>query len=120
MCDIQILKICKDLKTDRTSLNDYFKSLKDEDGYTTLKDQHYNSYNNFPALGRKETNKTLDTETTDPEEQATDDDDDDDDESDKTGELVDPKEKTHIEEITLSDPKESAETSLAEPPLKLT
>ena len=105
-------KICKALNTDRTSMNDYIKSLKDEDGYTSLRDQHYNSYNNCPALGRKETNKTLDPETTDLEDQAIDDDNDD--ESDKTGESVDPNEKTQVEETTLPDPEKSAETSLEE------
>ena len=80
-----------------------------EEGYTSLRDLHYDTYNNFPALGRKETNKTLDPETTDLEDQAIDDDYDD--ESEKSGEPVDPSEKTQVEEITLTDTGESAETS---------
>ena len=105
-------KICKDLKTERTSLNDYFKSLKVEDGYFTLKEKHYHQYNNFPALGRKETNKTHDTENH--EDQATDDDDDKDEEPDKTDDIIDPNKQSHTEQNTQPATEESAEPNSEE------
>ena len=102
-------KICKTLHTDRTSLNDYFKSLKVDDGYTSLKQIHYNPYNNFPALGRKETNKTTDTDPEHTEDQDSDDDYNEDEESDNTGTPPDPIEQTHTAKTTQPNPKEPTE-----------
>ena len=101
-------KICKSLNTERTSMNAYIKSLREE-GYTSLKDLHYDTFNNFPALGRKEPNKTPDPDTTDLEDQLNDDDDDD--EPDKQAELVDPTEKTQAEGTSQTDPAEPVETT---------
>ena len=92
-------------------MNAYIKLLREE-GYTSLKDLHYYTYNNFPALGRKEANKTPDPNTTVLEDQSIDDDYDD--ESEKSGEPVDTSKKTQVEEISLTDPGESAETSQEE------
>ena len=57
-------------------MNAYIKSLKEE-GYTSLRDQHYDTFNNFPALGKKDTNNTPDPDTTDVEDQASKEDEDD-------------------------------------------
>ena len=88
-------------------MNAYIKSLREE-GYTSLRDTHYDTYNNFPALGRKENNKTPDPDTTDLEDQANNDNHDD--EFEKAGETADPNEKTQEEEFSLTDPVEPAET----------
>ena len=99
-------------------MNAYIKSLKEE-GYTSLRDQHYDTFNNFPALGKKDTNNTPDPYTTDVEDQASKEDEDD--ETRTTGETVESNETTQVEEISLTEPVESAETlqeeeaSLADP-----
>ena len=51
-------------------MNAYIKSLKEE-GYTSLRDEHYNSLNSFPALGKKDSNKPLDPDPVDIEDQTT-------------------------------------------------
>ena len=92
-------------------MNAFIKSLREE-GYTSLKDQHYDTFNNFPALNRTETNKTPDPDTTDLENQYKDGDDDD--ESDKSAELVDPNKQTLAEEISPTDPVKPVETAQEE------
>ena len=72
-------------------MNAYIRSLREE-GYTSLRDAHYDTFNNFPALGRKDNNKSPDPDTTDLEDQANDDDLDD--ETEKAGETADPIDKT--------------------------
>ena len=76
-------KICKDLLTDRTSMTSYIKSLKDE-GYTSLRDKHYNKLKSFPALGKVPPIITLNPDVTDRENQADNDDDDEGGEVEKT------------------------------------
>ena len=99
-------------------MNEYIKSLKDE-GYTSMRDQHYDTFNNFPALGKKDTKDSPDPDTTDIEDQTSKEDEDD--ETRTTGETAESNETTQVDEISLTEPVESVETpqeeeaSLADP-----
>ena len=68
-------KICKTLNTERTSMNSYIKSLREE-GYISLRDKYYDSLNAFPALGEKATDTSQDPNIVNTEDQTGNNDDD--------------------------------------------
>ena len=62
-------KICKTMLTERTSMTNYIKSLKDE-GYTSLRDEYYDNINSFPSLGKPVKTNVQDPDTIDKEDQT--------------------------------------------------
>ena len=83
-------------------MNAYIKTLKDE-GYTSLRDEYYDSFNSFPVLGKKDSNKPLDPDTVDIEDQTANKDDDGENEEAEVSEESIPGETTPEEEITLRE-----------------
>ena len=57
-------------------MNAYIKALKAE-GYTSLRDEHYDKINSFPVLGKKDSTIPQDPDTIDKEDQTIDEDNDD-------------------------------------------
>ena len=99
-------------------MNAYIKSLKEE-GYISLRDEYYDTFKSFPALGKKDTTKPLDPDTIDLEDQSISEDDDD--ESGRTREPVESSETTQVEELSQTETsKDTAQVPLDQTPLSPT